>query len=208
MKATAKKICVLGGVLPALALSGCISFSGYFGTKIRVENIPRIENGVTTREQVMSWFGPPSAFFNPSFLDVVFGDEEELIGSGAVVLALAAGLYLRPAGEPAASGAPELAVRTAPQQESGPGDTLDSLIAISQQLEGRVRLYRSEVGGMPSNDLVYQVELEDLIAQVDGELMMNPESVGLWNQRVVLLTDLSRLYENRLRRDYRQMASL
>ncbi|NNJ64306.1 MAG: hypothetical protein HKP16_01980 [Xanthomonadales bacterium] len=128
--------------------------------------------------------------------------------AATVVLALAAGLYLRPAGEPAASGAPELAVRTAPQQESGPGDTLDSLIAISQQLEGRVRLYRSEVGGMPSNDLVYQVELEDLIAQVDGELMMNPDSVGLWNQRVVLLTDLSRLYENRLRRDYRQMASL
>ena len=86
MKATAKKICVLGGVLPALALSGCISFSGYFGTKIRVENIPRIEKGVTTRAQVMSWFGPPSAFFNPTFLDVIFESEEEIIGPGAAVL--------------------------------------------------------------------------------------------------------------------------
>ena len=86
MRAIAKKLWVLGGVLPALALFGCISFSGHFGTKIRVENIPRIENGVTTREQVMSWFGPPSAFFNPSFLDVIFADEDEMIGSGAGVL--------------------------------------------------------------------------------------------------------------------------
>ena len=86
MRSIAKKLWVLGGVLPALALSGCISFSGHFGTKIRVENIPRIENGVTTREQVMSWFGPPSAFFNPTFLDVIFESEEEIIGPGAAVL--------------------------------------------------------------------------------------------------------------------------
>ena len=86
MRAAIKKLSGLGALLPALALSGCVSFSGHFGTKIRVENIPRIEDGVTTREEVMSWFGPPSAFFNPSFLDVIFGDEDELIGSGAVVL--------------------------------------------------------------------------------------------------------------------------
>jgi hypothetical protein len=30
----------------------------------------------------------------------------------------------------------------------------------------------------------------------------------LWNQRVNLLLDLSRLYENQLRRDYHRMASL
>jgi hypothetical protein len=53
MTAVAKKLWVLGGVLPALALSGCISFKGHFGTKIRVENIPRLETGVTTREQIM-----------------------------------------------------------------------------------------------------------------------------------------------------------
>ena len=86
MRAAIEKLRRLGALLPALALSGCVSFSGNFGTKIRVENIPRIENGVTTREEVMSWFGPPSAFFNPSFLDVIFGEEDEMIGSGAVVL--------------------------------------------------------------------------------------------------------------------------
>jgi hypothetical protein len=86
MRAALKRLPVLGGVLPALALSGCISFSGHFGTKIRVEHIPRIENGVTTREEIMTWFGPPSAFFNPTFLDVILEDEEEIIGPGAAVL--------------------------------------------------------------------------------------------------------------------------
>jgi hypothetical protein len=37
---------------------------------------------------------------------------------------------------------------------------------------------------------------------------MNPESPRLWGQRVNLLLDLSRLYRNQLRRDYRHMASL
>ena len=86
MRARLKKLWLLGGILPALALSGCISFSGHFGTRIRVENIPRIENGVTTREQIMGWFGPPSAFFNPTFLDIIFENEEEMVGPGAAVL--------------------------------------------------------------------------------------------------------------------------
>ncbi len=79
MRATAKKLSVLGAVLLGAVLSGCISFSGHFGTAIRVEHIPRIEEGVTTREEVMSWFGPPSAFFNPTFLDVILGEEDEMI---------------------------------------------------------------------------------------------------------------------------------
>jgi len=86
--------------------------------------------------------------------------------------------------------------------------TLDSLISLSQQLETRVREYRSGVGGMPTDSLVYQVELEDLIAQVDDELSLNPDSTDLWSQRVNLLLDLSRLYQNQLRRDYHQIASL
>jgi outer membrane protein assembly factor BamE (lipoprotein component of BamABCDE complex) len=81
MSATAKKLSVLGAVLLGAVLSGCISFSGHFGTEIRVEHIPRIEEGVTTREEVMSWFGPPSAFFNPTFLDVILGEEDEMMDS-------------------------------------------------------------------------------------------------------------------------------
>ena len=86
MRATVKKLRGLGAILLGATLSGCISFSGHFGTEIRVEHIPRIEEGVTTREEVMSWFGPPSAFFNPTFLDVILGEEDEMMDSEAGLL--------------------------------------------------------------------------------------------------------------------------
>ena len=93
---------------------------------------------------------------------------------------------------------------SAPLQEP----TAESLIALSQKLEGRLRLYRSQIGDLPADMLVYQVELQDLIVQVDGELSLNPESVDLWGQRVNLMMDVVRLYEDSLRRDYHRMASL
>lgn len=111
-------------------------------------------------------------------------------------------------GEPAA---PEL-TQAPPVQEADSAPlkepTLESLIAMSQQLEGRVRLYRNRLGDLPSGALVYQVELQDLIVQVDEQLSMNPQSAELWGQRVNLLLDVTQLYENSLRRDYQQMASL
>ena len=85
---------------------------------------------------------------------------------------------------------------------------IESLIAMSQQLENRIRAYRSGIGDLPSNVLVYQVELQDLIVQVDEELSATPDSPELWSQRVSLLLDVTRLYENSLRRDYYRMASL
>jgi negative regulator of sigma E activity len=89
-----------------------------------------------------------------------------------------------------------------------PANTLDSLIALSQQLEGQLRSYRDESGNLPSDALIYQVELQDLVAQVDNELSMYPDSVDLWSQRINLMLDLAQLYETNLRREYRQMASL
>jgi hypothetical protein len=114
--------------------------------------------------------------------------------AAAAMLMLAVGLFVH---EPALTPAPE-----------GAPQTLDSLISLSQQLETRVRTFSSGVGGMPTDSLVYKVELEDLIAQVDDELSMRPDSLELWSQRVNLMLDLSLLYENQLRRDYQRMASL
>lgn len=101
-------------------------------------------------------------------------------------------------------------VSSGQETESAPlrEPAVESLIAMSQQLEGRIRLYRARMGDLPSDALVYQVELQDLVAQVDSELSMAPESVELWSQRINLLLDLSQLYENSLRRDYYRMASL
>ena len=82
------------------------------------------------------------------------------------------------------------------------------MVALSQQLETRLRGICAESGSLPSSDVVYQVELEDLVAQVDEELSRQPDSLVLWNQRVSLLMDLERLYENSLRREYHRIASL
>ena len=114
--------------------------------------------------------------------------------AAAAVLMLAVGLSVQ---QPA----------IAPGPVAAP-NTLDSLIALSQQLETRVRSYRSDVGGMPTDSLIYQVELEDMIAQVDDELSMRGDSLELWSQRINLMLDLSQLYQNELRREYHRMASL
>lgn len=114
--------------------------------------------------------------------------------AAAAAITLAIGLFVQ---QPATT--PETSV-TPP--------TLDSLISLSQQLEKGVRNYRSEAGGLPTRLVIYQVELEDLIAQVDDELSVYPDSQQLWNQRVNLLLDLSQLYENQLRREYHRLASL
>lgn len=87
-------------------------------------------------------------------------------------------------------------------------NTLDSLIALSQQLETNLRTIRSQVGVMPTSSVIYQIELEDLVVQLDEELSMRPQSVDLWSQRINLMLDLTQLYQNELRREYHRMASL
>lgn len=95
-------------------------------------------------------------------------------------------------------------------QASGPEKEalVASLISLSQRLETSLQHIRSEAGAMPTASLIYQVELEDLVAQVDEELSMNSDSTSLWSQRVNLLLDLTQLYKNELRRESHRMASL
>ncbi|MEJ2385363.1 MAG: hypothetical protein P8Y54_13385 [Xanthomonadales bacterium] len=116
------------------------------------------------------------------------------------------------AAAPGADPAAAAAASTDPQTEAIPAPlrapSLESLIAMSRQLEDRIRSYRAQSGDLPSDVLVYQVELQDLIVQVDEELSMKPDSPALWAQRVNLLLDVTQLYENSLRRDYYRMASL
>ena len=132
-----------------------------------------------------------------------------LAAAATVVLALA--LTLNPSPPSPIPGTSDGEITSVGREtESAPlrEPALESLIAMSQQLENRVRLYRTRMGDLPSDALVYQVELQDLVAQVDSELSMSPDSTDLWSQRVNLLLDLSQLYENSLRRDYYRMASL
>jgi hypothetical protein len=137
------------------------------------------------------------------------------VGGGLLAVAasavLAFGLLI---GNPGSNSAPSTPETTTAQAVAEPVPAplreprLESLIAMSQQLENRIRAYRAGIGDLPSNVLVYQVELQDLIVQVDEELSATPDSPELWSQRVSLLLDVTRLYENSLRRDYYRMASL
>ena len=134
----------------------------------------------------------------------------------AAAVVLAVGLVLRGPADGSAVQPTQPAVSTAampPAAATGNAGTdspaqLDALIAMSQRLERRLRHIRAEVGGLPARSVIYQVELEDLVVQVDEQLSRTPDSAALWSQRVDLLVDLERLYESGLRREYHQMASL
>ena len=73
-------------LLVCLATTGCINFTGTFGTPIATEHLSKIVDGETTRAQITLWFGPPSAFYNPTMLDVVLEDDDDVTGSAAPIL--------------------------------------------------------------------------------------------------------------------------
>lgn len=87
-------------------------------------------------------------------------------------------------------------------------DDIDALIGLSQSMEEQVAKLREETGSMPAESANYIAELEDLIAQVDTGLSMNPNSIDLWGQRVNLLLDLAQVYQQQWRIDYSRIASL
>ncbi len=131
----------------------------------------------------------------------------------AACLVVAVGLVVR---QPAPSPAGPEPVLTAQQTEmpgTEPGDRagaepLQQLIGMSQVLEQRLRLLRNQTSTMPSESAVYVTELEDLVARVDGQLSMQPESLDLWTQRVNLMLDLEYLFQHQFEREYGRMASL
>lgn len=134
--------------------------------------------------------------------------------ASAATVALAAGLYLQfPAqwaggDRPIATSPSNVATGVPARASARPQDDVLALIALSQQLEKNLRLVRAEAGAMPAQSLVYQVELEDLVTQLDEAISQSPDSRALWSQRVNLLLDLNQLYQVQLRRDYRHVASL
>jgi hypothetical protein len=87
-------------------------------------------------------------------------------------------------------------------------DNIDALIGLSQTMEEQVAQLRMETGSVPAESAIYVAELEDLIAQVDSELSVTPDSIDLWGQRVNLMLDLAQIYQQQWEIDYGRMASL
>jgi hypothetical protein len=87
-------------------------------------------------------------------------------------------------------------------------DNINALIGLSQNMESQVKRLREETTSMPAESAIYVAELEDLIAQVDNELSLTPDSIDLWGQRVNLMLDLAQIYQQQWEIDYGRMASL
>ena len=87
-------------------------------------------------------------------------------------------------------------------------DNVNALIDLSQKMEEQVKNLRQETGSMPAESAIYVAELEDLIARVDNELSLTPDSIDLWGQRVNLMLDLAGIYQQQWQIDYGRMASL
>jgi len=104
--------------------------------------------------------------------------------------------------------APELATPATDLASVQVQDNVNALIGLSQNMEAQVRKLREETGAMPAESAIYVAELEDLIAQVDNELSMTPDSLDLWGQRVNLMLDLAEIYQQQWQIDYGRMASL
>lgn len=87
-------------------------------------------------------------------------------------------------------------------------DNINALIGLSQKVEEQVKDLRQDTGSMPAESAIYVAELEDLIARVDNELSLTPDSIDLWGQRVNLMLDLAQIYQQQWEVDYGRMASL
>ena len=87
-------------------------------------------------------------------------------------------------------------------------ENINALIGLSQNMEAQVKKLRQETGSMPAESAIYVAELEDLIAQVDNQLSLTPDSIDLWGQRVNLMLDLAQIYQQQWQIDYGRMASL
>ena len=69
---------VIFTLLAAVASSGCFSFTGHFGAPIPMTRVSDIREGVTTRVDITAWFGPPSAFYRPSLVDLITANGEDI----------------------------------------------------------------------------------------------------------------------------------
>ncbi len=133
----------------------------------------------------------------------------------AASLALVLTVALRDGADsnPAAAGPDRVATMrggpaSLPVKEKPAAEDIEALIALSQSLETQVKALRHGSGPIPAESAVYTAELEDLVAQVDSELSLAPDSVDLWGQRVNLLLDLTRIYQQQWQIDYDRLASL
>ena len=77
MKGKARIFFCTGCVLVlSLFSAGCIIGRYYEGPNILAEKIKDIKPGITTKEEIIEWFGPPQNFINPTVFNKILRDLE------------------------------------------------------------------------------------------------------------------------------------
>jgi len=62
---------VVGILSLVFLLAGCVIGRYYEGPKISEEKLKEIKPGITTREEIISWFGPPQNFISPTVFNEI-----------------------------------------------------------------------------------------------------------------------------------------
>ena len=67
---------ILGVGLVSLTLVGCAIGRYYSGSRIPEDRIKDIQPGVTTRQEILDWFGPPQNYLSPTLLNQILREYE------------------------------------------------------------------------------------------------------------------------------------
>jgi hypothetical protein len=62
---------IMGILFWVLFLAGCVVGRYYEGPKIPPDKIKEIKPGVTTKEEIISWFGPPQNYISPTVFNEI-----------------------------------------------------------------------------------------------------------------------------------------
>lgn len=60
----------------SVSLAGCAIGRYYGGSKVAEERIKDIKPGVTTRQEILEWFGPPQNYLSPTLLNQILREFE------------------------------------------------------------------------------------------------------------------------------------
>ena len=72
MKGKVRKFISIAGVLLLSIFSaGCIIGRYYEGPQVLAEKIKDIKPGITTREEIIDWFGPPQNYLSPTVFNQI-----------------------------------------------------------------------------------------------------------------------------------------
>ncbi len=67
---------IFGILFLSFLLAGCIVGRYYEGPTIPEEKIKEIKPGVTTKEEIISWFGPPQNYLSPTIFNQILRELE------------------------------------------------------------------------------------------------------------------------------------